>query len=32
MAVRAPDGKKLYNGEDMIRLSQEKTEMIRKKI
>ncbi|MFH1360619.1 MAG: nickel-dependent hydrogenase large subunit [Candidatus Omnitrophota bacterium] len=32
MAVRDTKGKKLYNGEDLVRLSQEKTEKIRKKI
>jgi NADH-quinone oxidoreductase subunit D len=31
MAVRDTKGKKLYNGEDLIRLSQEKTEKIREK-
>jgi len=32
MAVRDAKGKKLYNGEDLIRLSQKKTEELRKKI
>jgi NADH-quinone oxidoreductase subunit D len=30
MAVRDVKGKKLYNGEDLVKLSQEKTEKIRK--
>jgi Ni,Fe-hydrogenase III large subunit len=30
MAVRDTGGKKLYNGEDLIRLSQEKTEKVRR--
>lgn len=30
MAVRAPDGKKLYGGEELIRLCREKTARIRK--
>ncbi|MBP7087980.1 MAG: nickel-dependent hydrogenase large subunit [Candidatus Omnitrophica bacterium] len=29
MAVRSPKGKKLYTGEDLVRLSQEKTEKIK---
>lgn len=32
MGVRNPKGKKLYNGEDLIRLSQEKTINLRKKM
>ena len=32
MAVRDVKGKKMYNGEDLIRLSQEKTEKIRNKM
>lgn len=32
MAVRNPKGKKLYGGEDLIKLSQEKTERIRKEL
>ena len=32
MAVRNDKGKKLYNGEDLVRLSQEKTEKIRQKL
>jgi len=32
MAVRNPKGKKLYGGEDLIKLSQEKTERIRSKL
>jgi len=31
MAVRDTEGRKLYNGEDLIRLSQKRTEEIRKK-
>ena len=30
MAVRNTKGKKMYSGEDLIKLSQEKTEKIRK--
>lgn len=30
MAVRSPKGKKLYTGEDLVRLSQEKTERLRR--
>jgi NADH-quinone oxidoreductase subunit D len=29
MTVRTPEGKKLYNGQDLIRLSQEKTQKIK---
>jgi len=32
MAVRAPNGKKLYTGEDLVKLSQEKTERIRQRM
>ena len=32
MAVRDPGGKKLFNGEDLIRLSQEKTVQIKKEM
>ncbi|NQU73765.1 MAG: NADH:ubiquinone oxidoreductase, partial [Candidatus Omnitrophica bacterium] len=32
MAVRDTKGKKLYNGEDLVRLSQKKTEKIREKM
>lgn len=32
MAVRNTRGKKLYNGEDLVRLSQEKTEKIKKEM
>ncbi|NQU94626.1 MAG: nickel-dependent hydrogenase large subunit [Candidatus Omnitrophica bacterium] len=32
MAVRNTKGKMLYNGEDLVRLSQEKTEKIRRKL
>lgn len=32
VAVRTTKGKKLYNGEDLVRLSQEKTEKIRRKM
>jgi NADH-quinone oxidoreductase subunit D len=32
MAVRTPDGKRIYGGQDLIRLSQEKTERIRKEM
>ncbi|MFH1458832.1 MAG: NADH:ubiquinone oxidoreductase, partial [Candidatus Omnitrophota bacterium] len=32
MAVRNIKGKKLYNGEDLIRLSQEKTQKLKKKM
>jgi len=32
MAVRNTKGKKLYNGEELVRLSQEKTEKIRQKL
>lgn len=32
MAVRDTGGKKLYNGEDLVRLSQEKTEEVKKRI
>ena len=31
MAVRTPDGKKMYNGEDLVRLSQKKTEELKAK-
>jgi len=32
VAVRNPKGKKLYNGQDLVRLSQEKSEKIRSKM
>lgn len=32
MAVRSTKGKKLYNGEELVRLSQEKTKKLRKKM
>jgi NADH-quinone oxidoreductase subunit D len=32
MAVRTPDGRKLYDGRDLIRLSQKKTELIKKEM
>lgn len=32
MAVRNVKGRKLYNGEDLVRLSQEKTEKVREKL
>jgi NADH-quinone oxidoreductase subunit D len=32
MAVRTPDGRKLYDGQDLIRLSQKKTELIKREM
>ena len=32
MAVRNIKGKKLYNGEDLVKLSQEKTQNLKKKM
>ncbi len=32
MAVRAPEGRKLYGGSELVRLSQEKTEKIKKEM
>jgi NADH-quinone oxidoreductase subunit D len=32
MAARSPDGRKLYGGQELVRLSQARTEVLRKEL